>query len=250
MTTIDDVSVRILQDLLADFRCRKLGTEALSVGYEGPSLDSIKSQFTEEETVDFDLALDELEDKYLVDTRPVPPLDGVPGTGAIIFGVHGMREHVFLTERGYKKALSVTSKSQSRSFPRKPKPDSELVMHFYGIHPVIQQKCGELYEALAFAEAVEKSFKIVRDRLRTLTSYETGSEAFGKGHLHIRGAAATHVDADFNQAVKFLTMAIDMFRNEKSHTSDAKIKDPIRAHQYLSLSSLAMYLLEGADVAS
>lgn len=116
------------------------------------------------------------------------------------------------------------------------------------LHKEIYKKCFELYQKGAYAEAVEKSFKVVRDRLRKLTGYETGSEAFGKGKLHIKGAAAQNVDQDFNDAVKFLTMAIDRFRNEKSHTSDAKIDDPIRAYEYLRLSSLAMNLLEDSEI--
>jgi len=116
------------------------------------------------------------------------------------------------------------------------------------LHPEIYKKCKDLYTKGAYPEAVEKSFKIVRDRLRKLTTYETGSEAFGKGKLHIKGAAASNVDKDFNDAVKFLTMAIDRFRNEKSHTSDAKIDDPMRAYEYLRLSSLAMNLLENAKI--
>jgi uncharacterized protein (TIGR02391 family) len=117
-----------------------------------------------------------------------------------------------------------------------------------GMHPHIYSKCHELYEKRMHAEAVEKGFKVVRDRLRKLTGYETGSEAFGKGKLHIKGAAAANVDTDFNNAVKFLAMAIDQFRNEKSHTSDARIDDPIRAYEYLRLSSLAMHLLEDAEI--
>lgn len=115
------------------------------------------------------------------------------------------------------------------------------------LHPEIYAKCRNLFEGGDYAEAVEKSFKLVRDKLRALTGYETGSEAFGKGHLYINGAAATHVDEDFQSGVKFLTMAIDRFRNEKSHTADGNIRDPIRAYEYLRLSSLAMHLLEGAQ---
>jgi uncharacterized protein (TIGR02391 family) len=115
------------------------------------------------------------------------------------------------------------------------------------LHPEIYAKCRNLYEGGDYAEAVEKSFKLVRDKLRALTGYETGSEAFGKGHLYVDGAAATHVDEDFQNGVKFLTMAIDRFRNEKSHTADGNISDPIRAYEYLRLSSLAMHLLEGAQ---
>jgi uncharacterized protein (TIGR02391 family) len=114
------------------------------------------------------------------------------------------------------------------------------------LHPEIYAKCRNLYEGGDYAEAVEKSFKLVRGKLRTLTGYETGSEAFGKGHLYVDGAAATHVDEDFQNGVKFLTMAIDRFRNEKSHTADGNISDPLRAYEYLRLSSLAMHLLEGA----
>ncbi len=83
------------------------------------------------------------------------------------------------------------------------------------MHPAIYSNCRTLYEDGAYAEAVEKSFKVVRDRLRALTSHETGSEAFAKGKLYIDGAAAPHGDEDFQNGVKFLTMAIDRFRNER-----------------------------------
>jgi uncharacterized protein (TIGR02391 family) len=56
------------------------------------------------------------------------------------------------------------------------------------------------------------------------------------------------VNDDFQNGVKFLTMAIDRFRNEKSHTADGNISDPIRAYEYLRLSSLAMHLLDRARI--
>ena len=97
------------------------------------------------------------------------------------------------------------------------------------LHKQVQTKCSALYLGGHYPEAVEKGFKVVRDRLRDLTRHETGSEAFGKGNLFINGASAKNVEHDFQEAVKFLTMAIDQFRNEKSHTSDGKIEDPVRA---------------------
>jgi Protein of unknown function (Hypoth_ymh) len=51
------------------------------------------------------------------------------------------------------------------------------------LHTEIYAKCRNLYQGGDYAEAVEKSFKLVRDKLRALTGYETGSEAFGRGHL-------------------------------------------------------------------
>jgi uncharacterized protein (TIGR02391 family) len=124
-------------------------------------------------------------------------------------------------------------------------PESQDVAGIKSLHPEIYAKCHTLYAGGDYPEAVEKGFKIVRDRLRSLTSYETGAEAFGKGKLYIKGAAASHVDDDFQNGVKFLTMAIDRFRNEKSHTADGNISDPNRAYEYLRLSSLAMHLLDG-----
>jgi uncharacterized protein (TIGR02391 family) len=125
-------------------------------------------------------------------------------------------------------------------------PDSQDVSSIKSLHPEVYTRGRTLYASGEYAEAVEKGFKIVRDRLRSLTTYETGSEAFGKGKLYIQGAAAPHVDDDFQEGVKFLCMAIDRFRNEKSHTADGNISDPIRAYEYLRLSSLAMHLLDSA----
>jgi uncharacterized protein (TIGR02391 family) len=118
------------------------------------------------------------------------------------------------------------------------------------LHDAIKAKCSPLYLSKNYSEAVEKSFKVVRDRLRTLTGHERGSEAFGKGGLYIKGAAAPHVDKDFQQAVQFLVMAIDFFRNEKSHSADGNIDDPIRAYEYLAISSLAMHLLDNTEIKS
>jgi uncharacterized protein (TIGR02391 family) len=123
-------------------------------------------------------------------------------------------------------------------------PESQDPAGIRSLHPEIYSKCRTLYVGGDYAEAVEKGFKVVRDRLRLLTSYETGSDAFGKGKLRIGGSAAPHVDDDFQNGVKFLTMAIDRFRNEKSHTADGNISDPIRAYEYIRLSSLAMHLLD------
>jgi len=117
------------------------------------------------------------------------------------------------------------------------------------LHPEIAAKCARLRKPGTYAEAVEKSFKIVRDRLRKLTTFERAADAFGKGKLRIKGAAAAHVEDDFNEGAKFLMMAIDMFRNEKSHTADSGIDDPHRANLYLAVSSLALTLLDQAELA-
>ena len=144
--------------------------------------------------------------------------------------------------RHFMKWYELQGATHGSSGPQSPLMDLSL------LHPAIFSKCQHLFETGAYPEAVEKSFKVVRDRLRSLTGHETGSEAFGKGKLHIKGAAAVNVDHDFNEGVKFLTMAIDKFRNEKSHTSDGNITDPQHAYEYLTMSSLAMHLLDRAEI--
>ena len=54
---------------------------------------------------------------------------------------------------------------------------------FGTMHPTIQSKCGALYEDRYYVQAVERGFKIVKDRLRHLTGFERGGDAFGKGSL-------------------------------------------------------------------
>lgn len=111
------------------------------------------------------------------------------------------------------------------------------------LHPEIQKRSAALYSSGHLTEAVEAGFKVVRARLRHLTGHETGSEAFGKGALRVTGAAETWVDDDFNEGLKFLTMAIDRFRNEKAHVVDGNV-DRAKAFEYLAMSSLAMRLLD------
>ena len=152
-------------------------------------------------------------------------------------GINGQRWRM-LTDEGeaIAKGASIEALQIARQFPR------EL------LHKDVIAKCEKLFWSGHYAQAVECSFKVVRDRLRQLTGHETGSEAFGKGKLHVRGAIALHVDVDFNEGVKFLTMAIDKFRNEKSHTAEIGVDDPTKALQYLILSSLAMRLLDRAEI--
>jgi len=116
-------------------------------------------------------------------------------------------------------------------------------------HPRIKSgKCLKLHNDGHYPEAVENSFKIVRDRMRELTSYEKASDAFGKGGLYIKGASAPHVDEDFQGGVRFLAMALDKFRNEKAHFADGNISDPERAKAYINISNLLMYLLDEAVI--
>jgi hypothetical protein len=91
---------------------------------------------------------------------------------------------------------------------------------------------------------VEKSFKVVRDRLRILTTHETGSEAFGKGNyifaarqpMWIQTLIKAHIFDDGNRHI------------QKRKEPHAKITDPVRSHQYLMVRSSAMYFLDDAEI--
>lgn len=111
------------------------------------------------------------------------------------------------------------------------------------LDPKLIAKVGKLYEDKHYTEAAGVGFRVVKDRLREITSYENGFPAFVDGRLYIKGAAADNVDEDFQEAVKRLLGAIDKFRNEKLHTSEADLKDKNKALSYLHLCSLALSFL-------
>jgi uncharacterized protein (TIGR02391 family) len=153
-------------------------------------------------------------------------------------GINGRNGWRMFTDDGeaVAKGADVDAITLSKDFPRSL------------LHEIVVARCDNLFRSGHYAQAVELSFKVVRDRLRQLTGYEKGADAFGRGKLTVHGAIAPNVERDFNEGVKFLTMAIDMFRNEKSHTAEIGIDDPRKAVQYLILSSLAMRLLDRAEV--
>ena len=177
-------------------------------------------------------------------------LDRVLSFGQVIMSErHGQSMHVKAMSKSVELLESLKDEPTVKMQPPNSLSDgSEYSLE--KLHPMVREKCESLFKNKEYSEAVEKGFKIVRDRLRELTGFERGADAFGKGKLHIKGAAAKHVDVDFNHAVKYLTMAIDMFRNEKSHTADGNIDNPNRAFEYLVLSSLALNFLSKSEIIS
>lgn len=125
-----------------------------------------------------------------------------------------------------------------------------LAIEIATLHPEIANGCTKLFSDGSYPEAVEKSFKIVRDRLRTVTGQETITRALGKTDIHFDGAAGESVDHDFQEGVKFLLMSIDFFRNEKAHVPNGNINSPEQAIEYLGMSSIAMRHLDNIQVTS
>jgi uncharacterized protein (TIGR02391 family) len=103
---------------------------------------------------------------------------------------------------------------------------------------------GKLLNDGYYFNAVEESYKIVREKLKYITGKERAHEAFNKeNYITIFGREPKDdVEKDFFEGVKFLHMAIQKLRNEKAHTP-AKEMDKNLAIHYIVLASLAYDLI-------
>lgn len=95
-----------------------------------------------------------------------------------------------------------------------------------------------------YFNAVEESYKIVREKLKSITGEEQAHKGFKEDNYEIIFGHKPQNDAekDFFDGVKFLHMAIQNLRNEKAHTP-AKELDKNLAIHYIVLSSLAYDLI-------
>lgn len=121
---------------------------------------------------------------------------------------------------------------------------------FEGYHTEIVEHCKPRFDVGHYDDAVLAGTKLVRDRLRDLTGFETAAEAFGRGGLIVAGSANSHTENNFHEGARFIMMGMDRFRNELAHTIDQNdlIKQPGIALHFLGNCSLSMYLLDGARV--
>jgi hypothetical protein len=105
---VSQESKHILGCLLQDFQTRGLGADDLAEGYNGIAMSELKkrciSAANATTTVDFDLALKELEEKELVKTGPIEVYENAPGSLVIVAALYSKREYVYLTTKGYKVA--------------------------------------------------------------------------------------------------------------------------------------------------
>jgi len=110
---------------------------------------------------------------------------------------------------------------------------------------------SEIYEHIKknlgdedYFHAVEESFKFVRRKLKELTESDRASDAFAeKNNIKIFGHEPdSDEEKDFFKGVKFLNMAIQYFRNEKSHICAYSVNQNLALH-YIALASLAYDLI-------
>jgi uncharacterized protein (TIGR02391 family) len=101
-----------------------------------------------------------------------------------------------------------------------------------------------LLETEHYFNAVEESYKIVREKLKSITGRERAHEAFKDNNkiLIFGHEARDEAENNFFEGVKFLHMAIQNLRNEKAHMSAIKIDKNLAIH-YIVLASLAYDLI-------
>jgi len=95
-----------------------------------------------------------------------------------------------------------------------------------------------------YFNAVEESYKIVRQKLREVSGKEKATDAFNAAnHEKIFGhQPRTDAEKDFFEGIKFLHMAIQFLRNEKAHTPAGGLEKNLAIH-YIALASLAYDLI-------
>lgn len=118
MNNVEELSEGLLLALLDDFVNRALTAGDLEDGYVGMNIPAFKGSFCARgaTAVDFDLALEDLEEAKLVDTGPYEAYNNPPGATVVFIGSFSKREYTHLTTKGYKAAqrLRSTKRPQTR----------------------------------------------------------------------------------------------------------------------------------------
>lgn len=102
-----------------------------------------------------------------------------------------------------------------------------------------------LLDSKHYFNAVEEAYKVVRDKLKSITGKEKANEAFNQqNYLKLFGKEpTTESEENFCDGVKFLHLAIQRFRNEKAHTK-AEVMDKDLALHFITLAKLSYKLID------
>ncbi|CAJ3000526.1 hypothetical protein [Burkholderia pseudomallei] len=104
---LDVAAEAILANMLRDFVQRSLDSRALHDGYTGPLISALQQDILASgnyTSVDFDLALKQLEDQRFVQTGPRKAYENDPSSSLVFIGSYSTREYAYLTESGYRRA--------------------------------------------------------------------------------------------------------------------------------------------------
>jgi len=153
-----------------------------------------------------------------------------------------------LDAKDFPNKIIKVSKDIANNLLKKKETESKAVFKNGNIKITLQKDVFDHVQDLLndghYFNAVEESYKIVRKKLKDVTGSEKATNAFSnKNYEKIFGhEPITDAEKDFFEGVKFLHMAIQFLRNEKSHTPASPIDINLAIH-YISLASLAYDLI-------
>ncbi|GAA1989986.1 TIGR02391 family protein [Microbacterium pumilum] len=112
------------------------------------------------------------------------------------------------------------------------------------IHEDIYTHISRYLATEDYFHAVEESYKVVREALREKTGSEKATDAFKPDNFPalFGHEPSGQAEKDFFDGVKYLNMAIQFLRNEKSHTLATSMERNLALH-YISLASLSYDLI-------
>jgi hypothetical protein len=121
-TALDGPAREILAVLLTEFREKGFGVEELRNTYQGLPPAALKLTCCSDgkiSDVDFDLAMNDLDEGGLVKTGPMEVYDNPPGSSVTIIALYSKNEYSYLTEEGYKAATRMgVTRPPRMSVPR------------------------------------------------------------------------------------------------------------------------------------
>lgn len=112
------------------------------------------------------------------------------------------------------------------------------------IHEDIFNHIKELLNSWHYFNAIEESYKIVREKLKEITWEEQAHKWFKEDNYELIfwHIPKNEAESNFFEWVKFLHMAIQNLRNEKAHTPAKKLDKNLAIH-YITMASLAYDLI-------
>lgn len=118
------------------------------------------------------------------------------------------------------------------------------------IHDDIYRHIAPYLVSGDYFHAVEESYKVVREKLRELTSKEKATDVFNMNAENTRhydvlfgkASPANEAEKDFFRGIGYVHLGVQFLRNEKAHTLATPLEPNLALH-YISLASLAYDLV-------
>lgn len=118
------------------------------------------------------------------------------------------------------------------------------------IRPEIYNHIQRYLETEDYFHAVDEAYKVVREKLKSITGKEKATEVFGEVGTKVEfldGLYGTSTERgtpqyDFYRGCGYIHLAIQFLRNEKAHSSAIDLDKNLAIH-YLALASLAYNLI-------